>query len=67
MTFIKYSESTIDTVYTEKDEMLKEIASKSICCAKCGSLLNIEDEGPLVTCNFCGYQTPRMVSQPEEE
>ncbi len=69
MAIIKYSESIIDKVYTEKNDMLKEVASNSIYCAKCGELLenDIFDESSHITCKICGYQTPKIISKSVQE
>ena len=68
MVIIKYSDASIDTVFSNKNEMLEEVASRSIYCAKCGTLLdNDTEDGVMITCKFCGFKTPKMISQLEEE
>lgn len=65
--FIKHSDSKIDVVYGTLDDVFKDIVARSLKCARCGAELDQEVEGPMVTCQECGYKTPRVLSTIEED
>jgi len=66
MVIVKRSEARVDTVYENKGDALKEIAARSLRCARCGAPLDPSAEGPMVACAACGHRTPRMVAVLEE-
>ena len=63
MVIIKRSETRIDAVYEEKNSVFREIAARSLRCARCGKELDSDASGPLVVCGACGHKTPCMVEK----
>jgi len=65
MVIVKRSHTHVDRVFADAGEVIKEIAVRSVKCARCGGDLDPEAPGPLVRCAACGCATPRMVGKPD--
>lgn len=61
MAIVKRSNAYINSVYENKNDVLEEIAMRSLCCLKCGKKLP-QDDSIIVICDSCGGKTPRVFS-----